>query len=77
LPGLILRAAADLTLDLKTSWAIGDRARDIAAGAAAGCRTIAVDPEPRLHVAEDFGDVRPDYRARDLVDAARHIVASS
>jgi D-glycero-D-manno-heptose 1,7-bisphosphate phosphatase len=77
LPGLILRAAAELSLDPSTSWAIGDRARDVAAGAAAGCRTIAVDPVPPLPEAEDFGAIRPDYRARDLVDAARHIIALS
>jgi D-glycero-D-manno-heptose 1,7-bisphosphate phosphatase len=75
LPGLILRAAADLSLDPKKSWAIGDRARDIAAGAAAGCRTIAVDPVPPPRMGEDFGAIQPDYRAHDLVDAARRIIA--
>ena len=77
LPGLILRAAADLSLELRSSWAIGDRARDIAAGAAAGCRTIAVDPVPRPAIEEDFSAVRPDFRVHDLVDAARHIIAHS
>ena len=76
-PGLILRAAADLSLDLKTSWAIGDRPRDIAAGAAAGCRTIAVDPVPPQEVVEEFGASQPDFRARDLLDAARHVIAFS
>jgi D-glycero-D-manno-heptose 1,7-bisphosphate phosphatase len=76
-PGLILRAAAELSLDPNVSWAIGDRARDVAAGAAAGCRTIAVDPVPPPAEPEDFGSVKPDYRARDLVDAARHIIALS
>ena len=75
LPGLILRAAAELSLDVRSSWAIGDRARDVAAGAAAGCRTIAVDPVPRPAIAEDFSAMPPDYRARDLVDAAHHIIA--
>jgi D-glycero-D-manno-heptose 1,7-bisphosphate phosphatase len=76
-PGLILKAAADLSLDTNASWAIGDRARDVAAGAAAGCRTIAVDPVPAPREPEDFGSSQPDYRARDLVDAARHVIASS
>jgi D-glycero-D-manno-heptose 1,7-bisphosphate phosphatase len=75
LPGLILRAAADLSIDTKRSWAVGDRPRDIAAGAAAGCRTIAVDPVPRPRDPEDFGAIQPDYRAHDLVDAARRIIA--
>jgi D-glycero-D-manno-heptose 1,7-bisphosphate phosphatase len=77
LPGLILRAAADLSVDRKKSWAIGDRSRDIAAGAAAGCRTIAVDPVPPPREPEDFGSIQPDYRAHDLVDAARRIIAHS
>lgn len=75
LPGLILRAAAELSLDPNASWAIGDRARDIAAGAAAGCRTIAVDPVPPHSEAEDFGAFEPEYRARDLVDAAHYVLA--
>jgi len=76
-PGLILRAAAELALDPKASWAIGDRVRDIEAGAAAGCRTIAVDRVPQPLVAEDFGASEPEFRARDLVDAAHYIIARS
>jgi D,D-heptose 1,7-bisphosphate phosphatase len=77
LPGLIVRAAADLSLDLNRSWAIGDRPRDVAAGAAAGCWTIAVDPVPPTTEAEDFGECPPDFRARDLVDAARLVIAAA
>ena len=39
-PGMIYRAAETLGLDITASWVIGDAARDIAAGRAAGCRTI-------------------------------------
>lgn len=41
-PGLILRAAEDLEIDLSASWLVGDKASDIAAGLAAGCRPILV-----------------------------------
>ncbi len=41
-PGLLLRAARDLDLDLSRSFAVGDSARDVQAGARAGCRTILV-----------------------------------
>lgn len=41
-PGMLLRAAADLGLDLSASWMVGDRETDLAAGAAAGCRTVLV-----------------------------------
>jgi len=39
-PGMILRAAEELNLDLTQSWVIGDTPRDVEAGKAAGCRTI-------------------------------------
>ena len=41
-PGMLLEAAKDLGIDLSHSFMIGDRASDIAAGRAAGCRTILV-----------------------------------
>lgn len=37
-PGMLLRAAAELGLDLATSWMIGDSPRDMIAGQGAGCR---------------------------------------
>jgi histidinol-phosphate phosphatase family protein len=39
-PGLLLRAAAVLGLDLRQSFMVGDKPIDVAAGAAAGCRGI-------------------------------------
>jgi D-glycero-D-manno-heptose 1,7-bisphosphate phosphatase len=39
-PGMILKAAEAMDLDLASSWVIGDAPRDIEAGRAAGCRTI-------------------------------------
>ncbi|QIY98683.1 D-glycero-alpha-D-manno-heptose-1,7-bisphosphate 7-phosphatase [Streptomyces sp. S1D4-11] len=44
-PGLLLRAAAELRLDLSQSWMIGDFATDVEAGNRAGCRTAWVGPE--------------------------------
>lgn len=41
-PGMLLRSAAKLGLDLTRSWLVGDRRTDLVAGAAAGCRTILV-----------------------------------
>ncbi len=40
-PGMLLDAARDLSLDLDGSVMIGDKASDVQAGKAAGCRTIA------------------------------------
>jgi histidinol-phosphate phosphatase family protein len=39
-PGMLLRAAADLKLDLGTSWMVGDLISDVLAGQNAGCRSI-------------------------------------
>jgi len=41
-PGLLLRAAAELNLELTSSCVIGDKVSDLQAGARAGCRTILV-----------------------------------
>jgi D-glycero-D-manno-heptose 1,7-bisphosphate phosphatase len=43
-PGMLLAAARQLGLDLSRSWLIGDAARDVDAGRAAGCRTVLFTP---------------------------------
>lgn len=45
LPGMLLEAASDLSIDLNSSWMIGDRDSDIQAGQRAGCRTIMIGPQ--------------------------------
>jgi D-glycero-D-manno-heptose 1,7-bisphosphate phosphatase len=72
-PGMLLRAASDLDLDLRSSWFLGDILDDIEAGKRAGCRTILVDlgtecfPEQQIR--------RPDFVARDTRHALRIIRA--
>jgi histidinol-phosphate phosphatase family protein len=41
-PGMILRAAKRLGIDLASSWTVGDNASDLEAGAAAGTRSALV-----------------------------------
>lgn len=41
-PGMLLQAASDLGIDLSRSWMVGDKAADVEAGKAAGCRSILV-----------------------------------
>ena len=42
-PGMLLEAARKWEIDLKKSFAIGDRWKDMEAGRAAGCRTILLE----------------------------------
>lgn len=68
-PGMLIQAAKDHNIDLRSSYAIGDKKSDILAGQAAGCTTILVmtgaagTGEPELTAV-------PDYVAQDLLDAA-------
>ena len=69
-PGLILRAAEDFGIDLAASWTVGDTWRDVAAGQAAGTRTIKL-PADAAHRAPRPDDVAPPTaEARGLADAA-------
>jgi D-glycero-D-manno-heptose 1,7-bisphosphate phosphatase len=50
-PGMIIKAAYDLKLELQKSILIGDRWRDIQAGQAAGCKSYLIcnshdEPKP-------------------------------
>ena len=74
-PGLIHRASRELGLPVEGSWFVGDTWMDVAAGRAAGCRTIMVGPEHRTAL-ELPADRRPDHAVPDLLAAARIIVAA-
>ena len=68
-PGLLLRAARDLGIDLARSFMVGDRWRDIDCGHAAGCTTVLVD----YSYAEALRQP-PHYRVKNLLEAAELIV---
>ena len=44
-PGMLLRAAQDLNIDLNQSYMVGDSDNDIKAGKAAGCKTVLLNAE--------------------------------
>jgi D-glycero-D-manno-heptose 1,7-bisphosphate phosphatase len=69
-PGLLLRAAAELGLDLACSWMVGDRWRDVDCGKNAGCRTIFIDGG----YAEKLR-ARPDHSVRSFAEAVDIILA--
>jgi D-glycero-D-manno-heptose 1,7-bisphosphate phosphatase len=70
-PGLLLDAAAELGLDLASSWLVGDADRDVEAGIRAGCRTILIENEASQH--RRAGRVQADGVAPDLAVAAAMI----
>jgi D-glycero-D-manno-heptose 1,7-bisphosphate phosphatase len=70
-PGLLIEAATKYAVDLKTSYMIGDRWRDIDAGHAAGCYTILID----YGYEERAPDAAPEAIVRSLPDAANWIWA--
>lgn len=74
-PGLLLQAAAEWGVDVRASWMIGDRPRDVMAGAAAGCRTILLRA---ADTAEEGCCPLPQGTVvlPDLLRACEHILAS-
>jgi D-glycero-D-manno-heptose 1,7-bisphosphate phosphatase len=71
-PGMLLRAARELGIDLAQSWMVGDRWRDVDCGYAAGCRTIFID----CGYAEELRQ-KPDFFAGNLAEAADIILRQS
>lgn len=72
-PGMLLRAAADLHIDLDRSWFVGDILDDVEAGNRAGCRTILVDLGTESPPSTDLR--RPSFVARDTCHALSIISA--
>jgi D-glycero-D-manno-heptose 1,7-bisphosphate phosphatase len=63
-PGMLLDAAAALEIRLEPSWMLGDTDTDVAAGRAAGCRTVLIEYPGSVH--KRSGQQSPDLRAADL-----------
>lgn len=73
-PGLILQAAKEWNIDLGASYMIGDRWKDVEAGARAGCTTILVkgpfsDEQPPGRM------VRSDHIVNNLLEASEIILS--
>jgi D-glycero-D-manno-heptose 1,7-bisphosphate phosphatase len=73
-PGMLLRAARELALDLPRSFLIGDRESDILAAHSAGCRGIAVPTGPAWPERARWRDAEPDYLAANALDAVGWIL---
>ena len=80
-PGMLLRAAQELHLDLGASYMVGDRISDIIAGQRAGCRTILVQTgmhtAPPIETVEPLDEpVQPDHVCADLRAATEWILGT-
>jgi D-glycero-D-manno-heptose 1,7-bisphosphate phosphatase len=77
-PGLLIRAAREMDVDLASSWLVGDSARDLEAGRRAGVSPVLVltgygRDELRDRIGPD-GGAQPAYVAEDLMDAVDWIL---
>jgi D-glycero-D-manno-heptose 1,7-bisphosphate phosphatase len=75
-PGLLVKAALELNIDLAHSWMIGDILNDVEAGNRAGCRTVLIDNGNETEWLE--GAFRePNYTTRYFLDAADYITSQT
>jgi D,D-heptose 1,7-bisphosphate phosphatase len=77
-PGMLVKAAAELDIDLEASWMVGDGARDVEAGQRAGCRTVRLrHPGSDAGTSDQDENVQADFTVRNLVEAAKVIQRES
>jgi len=79
-PGMLLRAAADLNIDLRNSYLVGDRFLDMEAAKNAGVKGILVRTGYGSELLQDDGpdqstaDNQPDFVAADILEAIKWIL---
>jgi len=71
LPGLLLESAKRHEVNLKKSYMVGDRWKDIEAGIAAGCKTIFIDYGYLERRPENF-----DHIVKSLIEASNLILGN-
>jgi D-glycero-D-manno-heptose 1,7-bisphosphate phosphatase len=76
-PGLIRRASRDLGIEPEDAVFVGDSARDILAGQAVGCRTVAVLSGSLTGAEVAALDPPPDLVADNLAEAADWIIRTT
>jgi D-glycero-D-manno-heptose 1,7-bisphosphate phosphatase len=74
-PGMLLRAAGELGIDLRRSLMVGDKISDIAAGKSAGTRSVLIDAGVHATLLND--EVGADWIGSNLLEAAQWIVSQT
>ena len=74
-PGLILKAAKDMDIDISNSWFIGDNLSDIKAGKNAGCHTLLLG-KMRCELCDLMYNegIKPDVIKLNILEAADYII---
>jgi transaldolase len=70
---MLFTAAQKCGIDLKSSFMVGDRASDVAAGAAAGCQTIFID----LDYVNELKPQNANFNVRSVAEAADIILGEA
>ena len=79
-PGMLLRAAQDLNIDLTRSYLVGDRFRDMEAAKKVGVKGVLVKTGYGQDLLQDDGqneateEGKPDFIAADILEAVRWIL---
>lgn len=71
-PGMLFKAADEMSIDLKNSYLVGDKTSDIKAGKIVGCKTIGVRTGYGCNDAQF--EILADVMADDLYEAAKIIL---
>ncbi len=71
-PGMLLKAAEEMGLDLGQSWCVGNSISDMEAGLRAGCKTILIDLPSHQQQLEP-GQPRPNYKAVNIKEVVNII----
>jgi len=71
-PGMLLKAAEEMDLDLGQSWCVGNSISDMEAGLRASCKTILIDLPSHQQQLEP-GQPRPDYKAVNIKEVVNII----
>jgi D-glycero-D-manno-heptose 1,7-bisphosphate phosphatase len=71
-PGMIFDAAERLSLDLASSFTVGDRWRDVEAGRSAGTKTVLIDRGYEVGLTTP-----PDHVVGDIEEASEWIIEQS
>lgn len=69
-PGMLLRASLEFEIDLASSFMVGDRWRDVEAGASAGCKTFFIN-----YGYNETQPLAPNFRVSSLLEATSIILS--